>query len=75
MTDKDCQICYDSKPEKDFFSLECGHKFCLDCTKQQLKILIINSKILKISCFEPQCGTTFTDNQIKNVLSGDHELD
>ena len=35
---KDCQICGENRQE--FFRFECGHVFCLQCTKEYLKTLL-----------------------------------
>ena len=37
----DCQICGENKQE--FFHFECGHVFCLQCTKEYLKTLLIEN--------------------------------
>lgn len=68
-----CKICYEDKPNSDFFfglGEGCNHKFCFECTRGQLKVNISESKVMKIKCFEPDCGIIFEDKDIKAVLQG-----
>lgn len=49
---KICPICEETKPQKDFFSLECLHEFCEDCFKNYLKASMDNDGPL---CFRKTC--------------------
>jgi len=75
ISSKACQICFEDKATREFFpglGNSCTHsQYCLDCTRQQLKVNINDSKVLNIKCFDPECDEIFDDARIKDVLSGD----
>jgi len=37
--EKDCAICFETREEKDFCELNCGHKFCYKCIKKCMKTM------------------------------------
>ena len=74
-----CSICYifpiveEGKPipegDKGTVEFECGHRFCEECTIEQLKQYIERAEISKIKCFEHECQKPISDERIKEILS------
>lgn len=79
ISQKACQICFEEKIDTEFFKGlgdECQHRqYCLGCTREQIKVFVNDSKVMKIKCFNPDCKVTFDDARVKAVLSGNAELD
>ncbi|KAM3142537.1 hypothetical protein pb186bvf_005439 [Paramecium bursaria] len=49
-----CGICWDEKPENQFFNVPiCKHQFCLECMKEQFESEI-NTKMIKLDSFRCQ---------------------
>lgn len=59
-----CEICYTNviqKPGTPITDLqtvefECSHRFCSECTIEQLKGCIEKAEIDKLKCFDYECG-------------------
>ena len=59
-----CTICYTNeiqipgKPITDLLTVEfeCSHRFCSECTIEQLKSNIEKAEIDKLKCFDYECG-------------------
>lgn len=72
--DKMCYICceeYDD--EKNFYSLECGHKYCVNCWR----ILLINevnkgTSCINVKCPEEKCQCRISDEVFKMFLDEEH---
>ena len=45
-----CDVCYFEFKESDFFSLQCKHSFCVNCTADHLRVNITNGKAMKLPC-------------------------
>ena len=49
----------------------CGHEFCVNCVQAHLEKLITGCEVSKLKCLDYECRSTFTDEELKVVLSGD----
>lgn len=64
-----CYVCCDDFDENNFFALCCGHEYCFNCWKTQLKTLVekgmscINGK-----CFEMKCPQRIPDEVFHKFL-------
>lgn len=64
-----CEICYETKPIDNFYSLRhCPHLFCQECLVKYLKQKINSSELLKIQC-PANCPNELSDEEIKSILS------
>ena len=75
--DEYCVICYTNKVVPDHKSLpnnsttiefSCKHRFCQDCTLEQLKTLIEKAAIDQLVCFDYQCQQKIPSDQIEAIL-------
>ena len=48
-----CEICYTTKPPKDFIKLNCDHAFCVDCLYDSFKYYILRGEVDKVVCAAP----------------------
>ena len=42
------------------FRFNCGHAFCIACTKENLEQYIIDTDVENVKCFHPRCPTRAT---------------
>jgi len=67
-----CGICEEWKPENEFFSLECSHKFCEECYKSYLKTSLDSQGFLFLQstiCPMENCKvTSFLSFLLKLIL-------
>ena len=61
----DCSICYDTKEEREYIAVDCGHKFCKDCSINLVKTKVVPCCALcrsEIRTFE------YKDESVKKCL-------
>jgi hypothetical protein len=63
-----CIICQEKK--EDFFVFECGHEFCLECSKSYLRTLLTENgpSIVKKTCPMQECKVIKKTNALKNLI-------
>ena len=66
-----CDLCYNSYPEEDFYSLSCGHAFCKQDTEEYLQIGINTGKVLNISCMQGGCDQEFKEKNVEDCVDND----
>lgn len=49
--------------------LECGHRFCGECTIEQMKGTIEAAQISKLKCFDYECGQAISAAKIQSILT------
>jgi IBR domain, a half RING-finger domain len=65
-----CDCCYLDKPISEFITLDCDHRMCEDCVRENLNTLVNEGKVGDdVSCF--QCSRAIDYNIIVNVLDQD----
>ena len=45
-----CEVCYNEFAPDDFFSLKCGHRFCVNCQADHLRTKISNGMAMRLPC-------------------------
>jgi len=50
-----CDLCYEEVKEEDFYSLSCGHTFCMECHGEYLESQIGEGKVVNIGCMQGGC--------------------
>lgn len=50
-----CDICFEEKPGKRFFRLDCRHFFCRDCVTDYCNVNIQDGTVLQIKCLRTDC--------------------
>ena len=73
-----CTICYTNeiipapKPIHDLitWSFKCGHRFCIDCSRELLKLKIERAEVDNLVCFEFKCLEKVTEDEIKELFKG-----
>ena len=70
-----CPICYTNAIDSILISErstvrfeQCSHAFCCECTLEQLKMWINNGEIDKLKCFDHDCGTEISDDNLRQIL-------
>ena len=66
---KTCDICYEEKPNSQFFGLSCGHKFCKVCLSEHLQENIANGQVVKIPCMQHGCQVQFEEADVQKFGS------
>ena len=66
---EECESCYFQYLPEGFFSLSCGHKFCVNCTRNHLQYRIVNGKAMKIPCMTFKCKEHFKPHHIQKFCS------
>lgn len=62
----ECPLCLAELPQEDFCELSsCGHRACLQCLQQYLRVEITESRVC-ISC--PECSEAVHPNEIRSIL-------
>jgi hypothetical protein len=64
-----CGICFEKSQQA--FSLGCGHKFCVECFSQYLRVAVEDSTPLSVGlthCPSPRCPQTVTDDIFRSFL-------
>ncbi|KAK9884574.1 hypothetical protein WA026_007417 [Henosepilachna vigintioctopunctata] len=62
----ECPLCLADLGIEEFFEIrECGHRACIPCLKQYLRVEITESRVC-ISC--PECSEYLHPNEIKSIL-------
>ena len=65
-----CELCYESIPETEFYSLKCGHEYCQLCYEDYLNNAIGEGKVLNITCmYGASCREEFTEKNVKDCVS------
>ena len=64
-----CTSCYSNYDPKDFFALNCGHKFCINCIRENLQIRIESGNAMQLPCMENKCPENYTLDHIKRFCS------
>lgn len=52
-----------------FFMSACGHNYCRECVRGHLEKLINTCEVSKLKCLDYECRETFTEDEIRLVLS------
>ena len=47
-----CEACYFNFEEQDFFSLDCEHKFCVNCHRDHLQTRIHDGNAMLLPCMQ-----------------------
>jgi len=57
-----CPVCYTNMiklrgdaDEGTFIFTQCGHRYCVECTQEQMKTLIERNQLDKLNCFSVDC--------------------
>ncbi len=69
---KQCQVCFDEKPSRDFeaqHSNECHRSICDDCLYQHIKQELRKMCTDDVRCPELNCGINFTYETVQKILS------
>ena len=45
-----CGVCFCEYKDEDFFSLKCGHSFCVNCQADHLRTKITSGMAMKLPC-------------------------
>lgn len=62
----ECPLCLADLPHEEFCELSgCGHRACLQCLQQYLRVEITESRVC-ISC--PECSEAVHPNEIRSIL-------
>ena len=74
-----CPVCYSNPIVKDSEPLipgdtgtvefECKHRFCSDCTVEQLKNYVESAEIEKIKCFDYGCRRPISATKVKEIFT------
>ena len=65
-----CQICLEGIYNKNIHTNNCKHTYCIDCTRDHIKISINNS-IIDIKCPKNGCNNYYTIGEIYNIVDYD----
>ena len=53
-----CTVCYENYSDfTEIFSFDCGHQFCVGCTKEQINFHVERAEVDKLVCFTAKCRT------------------
>lgn len=71
-----CPICYSNEivaapaPIDDMLTWEfsCGHRFCLDCTRENLRLVINDFQPDKLICLQHECGKKVTMAELNELF-------
>ena len=55
-----CDVCYLVYKHEDFFSLKCGHSFCVNCQADHLRTKITNGMAMKLPCMQLNCKERYS---------------
>lgn len=64
-----CEVCYEYYIDSDFFSLKCGHIFCVNCQADHLRTKITNGQAMKLPCMQLGCKERYSLDQIQQFCS------
>ena len=64
-----CEVCFCNYKESDFFSLKCGHRYCVNCQGDHLRVKITNGQAMKLPCMFSGCKEMYTLEQIQEFCS------
>lgn len=66
-----CLICYSELNVDQGITLECDHRFCVNCIKQQLEMLIETAQVSdeKLKC--PSCPQAMSVYEIEDIVGAD----
>ena len=59
-----CDVCCFEYQAGDFFSLKCGHSFCVNCQADHLRTKITNGMAMKLPCMQLGCKEHYSIEQI-----------
>lgn len=64
-----CQICFDTLKVEEGITLDCDHRFCMNCIKYYIEDLIENAQVSaeKLKC--PACTQPITPYEIEEIVS------
>ncbi|EGC29499.1 hypothetical protein DICPUDRAFT_42790, partial [Dictyostelium purpureum] len=70
----ECKICYmEYNCCSEVYQLsECGHSYCFDCITSYLNLLIIEGRVLDLSCPHPECKKELPESDIYVLVDQKH---
>ena len=66
---EECVTCSYSYKAEDFFSLKCGHRFCLNCNRDHLTTKVKQGKAIGLPCMQHKCTEMFGPDHIQKFCS------
>lgn len=70
----ECGVCFDVKDGTRFFRFECGHAFCVECSRA-LVISSINACDVHVKCPDTTCRELLQPHEIKDIVGNDQIFD
>lgn len=65
----DCQVCYSDLAECAAFSLECGHRYCVQCWNSYLREKIAGEGMTEqLLCMQSKCPVSLTDENVMDIV-------
>jgi len=64
-----CGVCCYEYSDSDFFSLKCGHRFCVNCQADHLRTKITNGMAMKLPCMQQGCKERYSPDEIQQFCS------
>jgi len=62
-----CSVCFEDALPKDFLLyMPCMHKFCRDCVREHIKILVSTGK--KLTCLNANCKSIMPVSQVRELM-------
>ena len=77
-----CPICYTNEiieapnpigEEKMTWEFSCGHRFCVECTREDLRIKIKKNDVDKLICLQNECGAKVTMQELNRLFENEPE--
>ena len=65
----DCIICLGSVLILESYSLECRHRFCLECLRMMLGVKINNGMVARMNCAHGECRQTYSDSDVEAIVT------
>jgi len=75
--EEECLICMEDYSPKDFFKLDCSHRYCKFCLHRYLLEKMDSCDLLKLTCPFPNCDKPIENDTVKKIflLLSSHEGD
>jgi hypothetical protein len=67
----DCEICLMSYKVEDGITLNCNHRYCLECLRQHISLLIDSAQVSDDQLKCPKCPEPITLYEVEEVASAD----